>query len=697
MKRINIRKCFETVFSINLRCLLILVAGIFIGFGCSGGGGGGGSSSVSSGSFVDNVVEGLEYETNTQSGLTDKDGNFKYKQGETVTFRIGGLFLGQCVALKTLTPIDIVNGAIDETDPMVTNLCRLLQSLDEDGDLRNGITISAEIRQEIEGRSIDFDQSTTEFEDDPNVKGLFNALNASGVFTNGTRTLTSVAQAQSHMRMSISNTVEEDAAVEINVVLDEELLENGQLIMQREWPEASNDEVDDLVAGNNMVAFELYHQMKTGNSNLFFSPYTIRKTMAMTVAGARGESKKQIQEAMKFNLDFEALHSAFNSLDLNIQTKGTELPTPLSRSEFSETMYFTNLPWNDYLMFWGAASFAQQEDVPMWVLPTSDMSGALPMPFGEGPVLDLFSKTWGQTSYFVPVTYYNQFAAHYGASIQPLDFDNEHWASEQEIEEWVSAQTKNAISNTTTSITSRVRLAFADTAVLDADWENPFDDTLTFYDTFELIGGSHVDASVMTQTGTFSFLKADGYEAVELPFKDSDLTMLVLIPDSGNFNGFDNDLDDSVLEGIITSLEPSELTLYVPKYSLGTDCELNNTLEQLGIHDALYEGLADFSGVNEADDLYINGSRLKATVTVGEAGVKGAAFSVVTIEGKEEIPPFDYYGIIDTILYGEYLYDGIIFSLYRPITEVSFCRPFIFIIRDTSSGAVLFLGRVMNP
>ena len=169
---------------------------------CGGGGGGSDNAgpAVKEGVYVDSPVQGLTYETATHSGTTDNEGTFKYQLGETVTFSIGNLVLGQGTARERMNPIDLVAGANDEKDPTVTNTCRLIQSLDEDGDLYNGIKITPVIAGEVESRSIDFAVSTSDFGNSPDIQALFDTLNALGAFSDGgTRTLRSAAQAQNHL------------------------------------------------------------------------------------------------------------------------------------------------------------------------------------------------------------------------------------------------------------------------------------------------------------------------------------------------------------------------------------------------------------------------------------------------------------------------------------------------------------------
>jgi hypothetical protein len=177
--------------------------------GCGGGGSGGGGSggggsdndtSTLQGFFVDSPVEGLDYRTATRSGITNAAGTFEYQNGEVVTFSIGDVVLGEGTAKQTMTPIDLVAGAVDQTNPVVTNICRFLLSLTVDGDYTTRVLLSTEIRNEVDGRPIYFQQSIDGFESDPDVENLFITLNALNVFTDGNdRELCPYQDAQNHL------------------------------------------------------------------------------------------------------------------------------------------------------------------------------------------------------------------------------------------------------------------------------------------------------------------------------------------------------------------------------------------------------------------------------------------------------------------------------------------------------------------
>jgi hypothetical protein len=121
---------------------------------------GGGSDSVtetvSTGVFIDSVVDGLQYKTATRSGTTNSLGEYDYLAGETVTFSIGGIVLGSSTADPVETPLSLVPGATSVTNPEVTNIKRLLLSLDSDGDPDNGVAISREVTTAANDLAVDF-------------------------------------------------------------------------------------------------------------------------------------------------------------------------------------------------------------------------------------------------------------------------------------------------------------------------------------------------------------------------------------------------------------------------------------------------------------------------------------------------------------------------------------------------------------
>lgn len=180
--------------------LILLVAPLLA---CGGSGIGDlGSSNSATGTFVDEAVSGLHYQTPTHSGVTDANGTFTYTPGETVTFSMGDVMLGQGTAKSTMTPVDLVPGATDETDPAVTNMSRMLQTADNDGDPSNGIMITGEVSDLMNGMDISFDMSPDDFDMQADVQQFMSDLQMMGTDYAG-RTMVSAMDAQGHMRNTL--------------------------------------------------------------------------------------------------------------------------------------------------------------------------------------------------------------------------------------------------------------------------------------------------------------------------------------------------------------------------------------------------------------------------------------------------------------------------------------------------------------
>jgi hypothetical protein len=185
--------------------LFVLMVAFLIFAGCSGGGSSDSAppkDNVQTGRFIDSAVYGLEYHSASRSGMTNEFGEFKYKAGETVTFTIGGIVIGETQGAPTLTPIDLVDGATDELNDFVINIARFLQTMDYDGNPRNGIFITPLVLYAANGKSVNFYQSIANFENDSNMQAVVNDLTA---FTySGVHSLVSEITAQSHLKDTLS-------------------------------------------------------------------------------------------------------------------------------------------------------------------------------------------------------------------------------------------------------------------------------------------------------------------------------------------------------------------------------------------------------------------------------------------------------------------------------------------------------------
>ena len=252
-----------------------------------------------------------------------------------------------------------------------------------------------------------------------------------------------------------------------------------------------------------------------------------------------------------------------------------------------------------------------------------------------------------------------------------LDFISAPEKSRITINDWVSNQTEGRIEDLIPQgvIDALTRLVLTNAIYFNAAWLNPFNEDLTTDGTFYLPDGSETVVPMMSQTESFGYLDGDGYQAVELPYDGSELAMVIMMPDSGKFGTFEDSLDIEKVGAIMDGIESKQVALTLPKFEFESEFSLADTLAAMGMPVA-FSGAADFSGMTGTKELLIGDVLHKAFVSVDEAGTEAAAATAVVME-LTAVPE-------------------------EPI-EVTIDRPFIFLIYDIETEAILFLGRVANP
>ena len=184
------------------RLSLAILPSFLLLVSCGGGGGGNPGGSVGTdaeltGVFVDSTVQGIGFSTASRSGTTNAAGEFTYLNGEQVTFSIGGIILGQVNGASLVTPVTLVAGAIDETNEVVTNIAQLLQTLDDDGNPDNGISIP----DSVTTAALDDTVDTTSPTFDTDIVGIIAELTT--LTSSGQRALVSETAAQSHLKTNL--------------------------------------------------------------------------------------------------------------------------------------------------------------------------------------------------------------------------------------------------------------------------------------------------------------------------------------------------------------------------------------------------------------------------------------------------------------------------------------------------------------
>ena len=384
-------------------------------------------------------------------------------------------------------------------------------------------------------------------------------------------------------------------------------------------PTVSEGAVHSLVDGNNAFALDIYNSLRSENGNLILSPFSISLALAMTYAGARGETESQMAQVLHF-LPQDQLHPLFNALDLALEKDPVNL---------------------------------DKDQEPMR--------------------LNIANAVWSEQTYPFQQEFLDVIALNYGTGIHLADFIDQAEPARKEINNWVSDQTEDRINDLLpkNSVGPDTRMVLVNAVYFKADWLDQFEANSTGDAPFYLIDGSQVITKMMHQ-GMYSlpYMQGNGYQAVELAYAGETAAMDIIVPDAGNFEVFESSFNKDSLDQILIQLQPTSVEIGLPKFEFTKDFGLSDVLTSLGMSDAFDGDLADFSGMTGKKDLFIGDVIHKAFVAVDEEGTEAAAATAVIMETTSAV-----------------MYD----------VSLQVDRPFLFIIRDTVNGQILFIGRVMNP
>ncbi len=289
--------------------------------------------------------------------------------------------------------------------------------------------------------------------------------------------------------------------------------------------------------------------------------------------------------------------------------------------------------------------------------------------------LNIANSLWGQTDYLFLKSFLDVIAENYDAGLNRVDFRKAPEESRLVINQWVSDKTKEKITDLIPqrAIDDSTRLVLINAIYFNAKWQNPFGKESTYDDTFYLADGSRINTPMMHTTQYFSYAEGDGYKAVELPYKSGNISMVILLPDAEKFKAVEASLTVDRLNDITAKLKSTELILTMPKFRYtSSSVSLKKTLSDMGMPIAFIYPDADFSGIDGTRYLYIGDVIHKAFISVDEDGTEAAAATAVIMLAVSAAP------------------------LQSP-PEMKINRPFIFFIRDMKTGAILFMGRIVNP
>jgi serpin B len=331
----------------------------------------------------------------------------------------------------------------------------------------------------------------------------------------------------------------------------------------------------ELVEGNARFALDLYRALREEDGNLFFSPYSVSTALAMTYAGAQGETERQMRNALWFTLPQPVLHPAFHGLDADLTR------------QISDT---------------------------------------------EGVQVTIANALWGQDPYPFLTEFLDLIETSYGAPMQRTDFAGAPEQARTDINDWVSEKTEELIPELMApgSITPDTRLVLANAIHFLGKWKSPFDEDLTQDAPFHRLGGTEVWVPMMSIEDRFRYTEESDCQAIELLYTGDRLSMVVLFPAEDTFQTFEAALTLERLNQMLTQMSAQELQLVMPEFELSREFSLAGVLAALGMPDA-FSSAADFSGMDGMRNLFIDDVVHKAYVSVDEEGTEAAGATGVVM------------------------------------------------------------------
>jgi serpin B len=291
--------------------------------------------------------------------------------------------------------------------------------------------------------------------------------------------------------------------------------------------------------------------------------------------------------------------------------------------------------------------------------------------------LNIANALWTQVGFpFVPA-FLDTATGQYQASVNQADFVTSADAATQAINSWAAQETQGKIQNLVPpgSLTPLTRLVLANAIYFKGAWSVAFEPTNTVTQPFYLSSTTQVTAPLMHQpsldTLEYGYFAATNFQALELPYGSNQVSMVILLPSQADgYRLLEQQLSPAFFDAVLAQLRKQPVEIFLPKFTLESSFDLTSTLAQMGMPKAFLPGGADFSGIDSAKDLYVSFVFHKAWGEVNEQGTEAAAATV---------------GGVSTTVVG----------IGNPKFRAD--HPFIFFIRDTQSGSVLFMGRLVNP
>jgi serpin B len=335
-----------------------------------------------------------------------------------------------------------------------------------------------------------------------------------------------------------------------------------------------------LVSDNSAFAADLFHALGDTAGNLFFSPYSVSSALAMTLAGARGDTAVQMKRTLRFSLDGKDLHAAFAA----VQSRLNRLQD------------------------------------------------------AGGNELHIANSLWTQKDSAFLDAYLTLVEAHYGAVITPVDYRQATEEARTSINSWVEDKTRGRISDLIQPglLNALTRLVLVNAIYFKGQWQHPFTAALTTEAVFHVAPGKTAAVEMMAQRQSLRYAERDRIQILELPYADNQMSMVVLLPiDRDGLGRLEKRLTQQAIRRWQAALRPQEVHVFLPKFEMQATYRLDRVLKAMGMVDAFSDTRANFAGMDGRPDwLFIDAAVHKAFVDVSETGTEAAAATAVVMAGR---------------------------------------------------------------
>jgi serpin B len=358
-----------------------------------------------------------------------------------------------------------------------------------------------------------------------------------------------------------------------------------------------------VVDGNNQFALALYQKLRGGDGNLFFSPYSVSTALAMTYAGARGETERQMAEAMWYPTSGQVLEK------LSIAGK------PMTAEEF-------------------AGAFGG-------IIRDLNAKGGK-----DAYELRVANALWGQQDFAFLDAFVRLVEAEYGGRIRNVDFVGATEKARRTINTWVEEQTNGKIKDLISegAVGQMTRLVLTNAIYFKGNWASQFKEDRTQDAPFTLLDAGTVQVPMMNQKAKFGYAQIDELQVLQLPYVGDELSMVILLPKAADgIRQLEQGLTAENLAKWLDDLREREVFVSIPKFKMTSKFSLQTLLAQMGMAQA-FTGAADFSGMTGRRDLFISAVIHQAYVDVNEEGTEAAAATGVVMRltsmGPNRTPVF---------------------------------------------------------